>query len=291
MIQPSSRSCSTAASTTSATRAAGITTAPSPSATITSLGITATPPQPIASCQPTKVRPFTDAGAAAPWHHTGSVVPRTPARSRITPSLTSAATPRLCILAHRMSPKMPASLVPIASTTAIEPAGIASIAARVEIGEPHDAGVARSSRAGTKRSVKARPTRRSGNGVASGRAPRIQTLRRPFLSSTVVSVAVVTPSRVCRIAASRGWTSIGVMGNAVSVVTRNRTVVRRLAIAQVEDELVDETPAPAFGRVVALDDRVRGGVEVLGRVTVLRIVAAADVAAGAADAQVDPGVA
>ena len=151
MIQPSSRSCSTAAATTSATRSAGTTTAPSPSATMTSFGITATPPQPIGSCQPTKVRPLTDAGAAAPWHQTGSVVARTPARSRTTPSVTSAATPRFAILAHRMSPKIPAELVPIASTTAIAPSGIASIAARVEVGDAHDAGVARSSRAGTKR--------------------------------------------------------------------------------------------------------------------------------------------
>jgi hypothetical protein len=47
-----------------------------------------------------------------------------------------------------MSPKIPADVVAIASTTAIAPAGIASIAARVEIGDAHDAGVARSSRAG-----------------------------------------------------------------------------------------------------------------------------------------------
>ena len=83
------------------------------------------------------------------------------------------------------------------------------MAARVEIGDAHDAGVARSSRAGTKRSVKARPTRRSGNRSASGRAPRIQTLRKPFFSSTVVSVAVVTPARARRVASSSGWGSIG----------------------------------------------------------------------------------
>jgi hypothetical protein len=211
MIQPSSRSCSTAAATTSATRAAGITTAPSPSATMTSFGSTATPPQPIGSCQPTKVMPFTDAGAAVPWHHTGSFVPSTPARSRTTPSVTRPATPRLAIRAHRMSPKMPAPVVPIASTTAIAPVGIASIAARVEIGDAHDAGVARSSRAGTKRSVNARPTLRSGNRSASGNAPRIQTLRRPFLSRTVVSVAVVTPASALRVASSSGWGSIVVM--------------------------------------------------------------------------------
>ena len=142
-----------------------MTTAPSPSATITSFGNTATPPQPIGSCQPTKVSPATEGGAAVPWHHTGRPVPSTPARSRTTPSVTSAATPRLLMRAQRMSPKMPASVTPIASTTAMQPAGIASIAARVEIGEAHEAGVARSSRAGTKRSVKARPTRRRGRGA------------------------------------------------------------------------------------------------------------------------------
>src|SRR5712672_533172 len=68
---------------------------------------------------------------------------------------------------------------------------MASIAVRVEIGEDQDSGVAKSSRAGTKRSVKAGPTSRGCPG-RSGRAPRIQTFRRPFLSRTVVMVAVVT---------------------------------------------------------------------------------------------------
>src|SRR5215467_403870 len=94
-----------------------------------------------------------------------------------------------------MSPKMPASVMPMASTTAMQPAGIASIAVRVEIGDDQDSGVARSSRAGTKRRVKAGPTRRGIPGF-SGRAPRIQTFRRPFLSSTVVIVAVVILDRV-----------------------------------------------------------------------------------------------
>ena len=89
---------------------------------------------------------------------------------------------------------MPASRQPPAPATATQPAGIASIAARVEVGELHDSGVARSSRAGTKRSVKARPTTRGCPGC-SGRVPRIHTLRRPFLSSSVVRVAVVTPER------------------------------------------------------------------------------------------------
>ena len=66
---------------------------------------------------------------------------------------------------------------------------------RVEIGDDQDSGVARSSRAGTKRSVKADPTSRFWPG-RSGRVPRIQTFRKPFLSRTVVMVAVETRDRV-----------------------------------------------------------------------------------------------
>src|SRR3954454_6356999 len=97
--------------------------------------------------------------------------------------------------AHRMSPKIPASVTPMASTTAMQPAGMASIAVRVEIGDDHDSGVARSSRAGTKRRVKAAPTRRGCPG-RSGREPRIQTFRNPFFRRTVVMVAVDTRDRV-----------------------------------------------------------------------------------------------
>ena len=55
---------------------------------------------------------------------------------------------------------MPASRTPIAPATTMLPAGIASMAARVERGEDHASGVALSSRAGMKRKVKAGPTRR-----------------------------------------------------------------------------------------------------------------------------------
>ena len=80
---------------------AGISTAPSSSTTTTSFGNTATPPQPIGSCQPTNVRPVTDAGAAVPWHQTGRPVPSTPATSRTTPSLTSAGDAALAPCARR----------------------------------------------------------------------------------------------------------------------------------------------------------------------------------------------
>src|SRR5262249_29757878 len=83
----------------------------------------------------------------------------------------------------------------IASATATTPAGIASIAARVDRGLAQLSGVARSSRAGTKRSVKARPTTRSPF-ACSGRGPAIQVRRTPFLSKTVVIVAVATPRSV-----------------------------------------------------------------------------------------------
>src|SRR3982074_2769716 len=160
-----------------------------------SFGNTATPPQPIGSPQPTNVSPATEGGAANPSHHTGKRVPSPPSRSRTAPSVTSAATPRLAMRAHRISPKMPASVTPMASTTAMQPSGMASIAVRVEIGDDHDSGVARSSRAGTKRNVKADPTSRGCPG-RSGREPRIQMFRRPFLRRTVVMVAVETPERV-----------------------------------------------------------------------------------------------
>src|ERR1700744_3491829 len=97
--------------------------------------------------------------------------------------------------AHRMSPKMPASLMPMASTTVMQPSGIASMAVRVEIGDDQDSGVAGPARAGTKRKVKAGPTSRGCPG-RSGRVPRIQTFRKPFLSRTVVMVAVETRERV-----------------------------------------------------------------------------------------------
>ena len=86
---------------------------------------------------------------------------------------------------------MPALDTPMASATTITPSGIASMAERVEIGLLQLSGVARSSRAGTKRSVKARPTRRSPPGT-SGFGPFIQHRLMPFLSSMVVMVAVVT---------------------------------------------------------------------------------------------------
>ncbi len=91
---------------------------------------------------------------------------------------------------QRMSPKMPAPVTPMASATTTQFSGIASMAERVEIGFDQLAGVARSSRTGTKRSVKAGPTTRLPE-KPNGMAPAIQAWRMPFFSSIVVMVPVV----------------------------------------------------------------------------------------------------
>ncbi len=78
----------------------------------------------------------------------------------------------------------------MASAMTTQPSGMASIAERVEIGFDQLAGVARSSRTGTKRSVKAGPTTRLPE-KPNGMAPFIQEWRMPFFSSIVVMVPVV----------------------------------------------------------------------------------------------------
>ena len=63
------------------------------------------------------------------------------------------------------------------------------MANRVDFVDDRDSGVARSSRPGKKRIVKARPTIRGELG-SSNRTPRSQTLRNPLFRSAIVTVAV-----------------------------------------------------------------------------------------------------
>lgn len=77
------------------------------------------------------------------------------------------------------------------------------MADRVEMGFAHDSGVAKSSRAGTKRKVNARPIN-LGMPVLMGAGPRIHTLRKPFLRSTVVNVAVVMSDSASMVDESSG---------------------------------------------------------------------------------------
>jgi hypothetical protein len=73
------------------------------------------------------------------------------------------------------------------------------------------------------------------------------------------------------------------------IIARNRPVLRRGSIRKVEKNFVYITPAPVFRRIVALNDRVRGGVKMFGCMSVRRVIATADVTAGPANTQVNPG--
>ena len=59
-------------------------------------------------------------------------------------------------------------------------------------------------------------------------------------------------------------------------------------LAQLQNEFVDVTPAPVLTRLERADDRMVRGVIVLAGVSILRIVAAAYVTAGPAQAQMHP---
>src|SRR5271169_3898554 len=75
---------------------------------------------------------------------------------------------------------------------------------------------------------------------------------------------------------------------AASIEARDRAVVGRGVIAEVEHHLVDIAPAPAVRRVVGFDDRMACRVKVLGGVAVRRVVATPDMAAGPAQPQMKP---
>jgi len=59
---------------------------------------------------------------------------------------------------------------------------------------------------------------------------------------------------------------------------------------KIEHHFIDVTPAPTFRRIVGLDDRVHGRVKMFCCVPVWRLIAATDMATGAADPQMQPGV-
>ena len=71
-------------------------------------------------------------------------------------------------------------------------------------------------------------------------------------------------------------------GTANSVIARDRATVRGGAIAEIEHDLVDVTPPPAFGLIIAFDDWVPRLVKMLVGLAVRRIVTTADMAAGPA---------
>ena len=64
--------------------------------------------------------------------------------------------------------------------------------------------------------------------------------------------------------------------------------MRRRAAAKVQTNFIDIAPSPPFRRIVAFDDGMAGLAKMLGGVTVWRAVAAADMAARPAEAQMHP---
>src|SRR5689334_20006833 len=73
-----------------------------------------------------------------------------------------------------------------------------------------------------------------------------------------------------------------------SIIAWDRSQLRRDIAGQVEHHLVNIAPAPAFGRIIAFDNRMAAAVKMLGSMLAARLVAAADMAAGAADPQMEP---
>src|ERR1700686_2881430 len=59
---------------------------------------------------------------------------------------------------------------------------------------------------------------------------------------------------------------------------------------KIEHHFIDVTPAPPFRRIIGLDDRVPGRVKMFCCVPIWRLIAATDMATGAADPQMQPGV-
>src|SRR4051812_19438968 len=99
-------------------------------------------------------------------------------------------------------------------------------------------------------------------------------------------MAVVTARNACLKLVR--WSQGARSPHKPSIVARDRTVMRGLPVRQIEQNFIDIAPAPSLRRIVALDDGMTGGVEMLGGVLVGRIIATADMAAGPADPQMQP---
>src|SRR5690606_11085081 len=156
-IQASSASCASASSATSSATDAGITITPSPSPTMMSPGCTVAPPHEIVMSEShgTWRRPST--AGCAPCEKTGRPISATASKSRTPPSLTTPAAPRVFARRARMSPSVPVSRTPRASITMTSPSRTAAKTCFWALNPPPCV-LKRSSRKGTKRSVRAGPT-------------------------------------------------------------------------------------------------------------------------------------
>ena len=69
---------------------------------------------------------------------------------------------------------------------------------------------------------------------------------------------------------------------------RNRSVLRRCVAVQIDLDLINIAPSPAFRRIVALNDRMSGSVKMLPRVLPGGVIATANVTALPTDPQMHP---
>jgi hypothetical protein len=74
----------------------------------------------------------------------------------------------------------------------------------------------------------------------------------------------------------------------VSIVSGNRSEMRRRLVRKIEHDFVDIAPAPALRRIIGFDDWMAGRAKMLRRVPIGRFIAAADMPASPADAQMHP---
>ena len=77
-------------------------------------------------------------------------------------------------------------------------------------------------------------------------------------------------------------------GRKSLIISWDGSVLRCRVVSQVEEHLVHVTPAPAFGRIITLDDQVTGCVIMTGRMTARRLIATTNVSASPADSEVKP---
>src|SRR5438105_8184891 len=95
-----------------------------------------------------------------------------------------------------------------------------------------------------------------------------------------------TSARACGEArAASYWMRNSSSSDTRSPVTKGRSPRARRGL---DHELVHVAPAPVLARLEAADDRMAGSMEVLRRMLVGRVVAAADATAGQAQPQMDP---
>ena len=80
----------------------------------------------------------------------------------------------------------------------------------------------------------------------------------------------------------------GIARASSNPILRDRSVLRRGVAAEIYRDVINIAPSPALRRIVALDDRMSGGVKMLSRVLSGRLVATANVAEMPTDPQMHP---